>query len=239
MDILSQVISVIAEVFETPAPDLGADLRIVEDLGATSLDIVTLIWRVEEVFGLGEIEESALQPISTIGELAELVANRRTMSSKASDIADIAIASDHAGVQLKAALVDWLRDDGFALRDLGPTTRQSVDYPDFAQRVAHSVATGKAKQGILICGSGIGMSIAANKFDGIRAVVAANDLQARLSRQHNNANVLCLGERLTGIDMARACVRAFLKTPFEPGDDGRHQRRVQKISAPGTYPSES
>lgn len=230
MDTLDGVIKVVGEVFETPLSELGPGLRFIEDLGATSLDVVTLVWRIEEVFGLGEIEESALQSVQTIGELAELVEARRGDPSEVVEIVDIAIASDHAGVNLKTELVDWLRDAGKIVSDLGPASSQAVDYPDFAGRVSQSVAEGNARQGVLICGSGIGMSIAANKVQGIRAVVAANPLQARLSRQHNDANVLCLGERLTGVDMARECLREFLETSFDPGDDGRHQRRVRKIS---------
>lgn len=227
---LSKIIAVVSEVFETAEEELRSDLRFVEDLGATSLDVVTLIWRVEEVFGLGEIEESVLEKLSTVGDLAELVRARTTMVSEALEVVDLAVASDHAGLQLKTALLHWLREKGYSVSDLGPALSQSVDYPDFAHRVTRAIAEGSAQKGLLICGSGIGMSIAANKAEGIRAVVVANSLQARLCREHNDANVLCLGERLTGVDMARECLEAFLTTPFKPGDDGRHQRRVKKLT---------
>lgn len=231
MGIDERVIEVVAEVFEAGDDELNSELRFIEDLGATSLDVVTLVWRLEEVFGLGELDESSLESIETIGELIELVEERTGKVSEAVDVVDIAIAADHAGLSMKADLVDWLGERGDVVRDLGPADADSVDYPDFAERVARQVAGKRARRGILICGSGIGMSIAANKVDGIRAAVVTNPVQARLSRQHNDLNVLCLGERLTGRDMARECVAAFLATAFEPGDDGRHQRRIRRIHA--------
>lgn len=143
----------------------------------------------------------------------------------------VAIASDHAGVELKSALADWLGARGVSLRDLGPHDAGSVDYPDFAQRLGEEVAQGRAQKGVLICGSGVGVSIAVNKVAGIRAALVSEPVSASLARQHNDANVICLGARLVGEDMARACVQTFLDGAFEPGDDGRHQRRVDKIAA--------
>lgn len=224
-----RIIEVVAEVFEVPLEDLTPQLRFIEDLGATSLDVVTLVWRIEEVFALGELDESALESVLTISDLADLVEARQGTAPEETEDIDIVLASDHAGVNMKADLVDWLSSKDLNVRDLGPADGQSVDYPDFAGRVAHYVATGKAPRGILICGSGIGMSIAANKVHGIRAALVTDPVHARLARQHNDANVLCLGERMTGRDMARESVQAFLDTPFEPGDDGRHRRRVGRI----------
>ena len=229
MTIEQRVIEVVAEVFEVPPSELKPELRFIEDLGATSLDVVTLVWRIEEVFTLGEIEESALETVLTIKDLADLVELRQGATSEAVEIVDVALASDHAGLNMKADLVDWLRTADRVVRDLGPADTQAVDYPEFAGRVARQVASHKAMRGILICGSGIGMSIAANKVAGIRAVVVTNPVQAKLARRHNDVNILCIGERLTGRDMARECVQAFLDTPFDPGDDGRHQRRVRRI----------
>ena len=224
-----RVNEVVAEVLEVDVDELSSDLRFIEDLGATSLDIVTLVWRIEEVFGLGEIEESSLESIRTLGELAELVELRSGAVSEAVDQVDIAIAADHAGLDMKADLVAWLRERGSTVRDLGPADAQSVDYPDFAARVARQISSGKANQGLLICGSGIGMCIAANKFPGVRAAVVLNPTQAELARRHNDANILCLGARLSGRDMARHSVATFVDTPFDPGDDGRHRRRVRRI----------
>jgi len=137
----------------------------------------------------------------------------------------VAIASDHAGVELKSHLIQTLTDVDWV--DLGPNTSERVDYPDFAKKVAQAVSQGGTPFGVLICGSGIGMSIAANKIKGIRAALIENPLSARLSREHNDANIICLGERLIGKDMALECVNVFLKTPFQ---NGRHADRVQKIS---------
>jgi ribose 5-phosphate isomerase B len=122
----------------------------------------------------------------------------------------IAIASDHAAIDLKAQLADWLREQGHEVNDLGPHDGASVDYPDYGYALASGVADGAAERGVALCGSGIGISIAVN-------------------REHNDANVIALGARLTGPDMAKACVSAFLSTEF---GGGRHQRRVDKLTNP-------
>ncbi len=224
------VISTVAEVLETSRDEIRPESRFVEDLGATSLDIVNLIWRIEEVFSLGETPESVLEAIETVQHLIELVeAMRSDEPSEVFDSVDVLIASDHAGVTMKAELVDWLRERGDSFVDLGPADADSVDYPSFAGVLGSRIAREEGQFGILICGSGIGMSIAANKIGGVRAAMVSEPVSARLSRKHNNANVLCLGARLIGIDMAKQCVETFLSTSFEPGDDGRHQRRVQMI----------
>lgn len=140
----------------------------------------------------------------------------------------IALGADHAGVALKADIKRLLDERGIAYEDFGTDSTTSVDYPDFAKKVADAVSAGSFDRGILVCGSGVGMAIAANKVAGIRAVAANDEDTARLSREHNNANVLALGERLTPFDAARRMVNLFLDTPFA---GGRHQRRVDKISA--------
>jgi ribose 5-phosphate isomerase B len=137
----------------------------------------------------------------------------------------IAIASDHAGFELKAALKQFLSEDHEVI-DLGTHGPESVDYPDFGAAMAAAVASGEAGRGILICGTGIGISIAANRHAGVRAALCHDVTTARLSRQHNDANVLVLGARVVGLDVARDCVSAFLGTPFE---GGRHSRRVEKL----------
>ena len=140
----------------------------------------------------------------------------------------IALGADHAGIHLKQEIRQLLDERGFAYSDFGTNATDSVDYPDFAKTVATEVASGHYDYGILFCGSGIGMAIAANKVHGIRAAPVTDEVSARLSREHNNANVLALGERITPADEARKIVNAFLDTPFA---GGRHQRRVDKISA--------
>jgi ribose 5-phosphate isomerase B len=139
----------------------------------------------------------------------------------------IALSADHAGVDLKDALAVWLRDEGHEVADLGTYGHESVDYPDFGARAARAVIDGSAERAIAVCGSGIGISIAVNRFAGARCALVNEPLSAALARQHNDANVLALGGRLTGIEMAKACVTAFLTTPFE---GGRHQRRVDKLT---------
>ena len=136
--------------------------------------------------------------------------------------------SDHAGLVLRAEVVRVAREKGFEVEDLGPFSGDSVDYPDYARKVAEAVAARRARFGILVCGTGIGMSIAANKVKGVRAAHCGNELEARMARAHNDANVLCLGERVLGLGLGAAVVTAFLEQPFE---GGRHQRRVDKIGA--------
>lgn len=141
----------------------------------------------------------------------------------------IAIASDHAALELKTALADYLQDARHTVSDLGPNTTDSVDYPDYGYKLAAAVANDEADFGIAICGSGIGISIAVNRNSACRCALVSEPLSAQLAREHNNANVIALGARLTGVEMAKACVDAFLTTEF--GGD-RHARRVNKLSQP-------
>ena len=138
----------------------------------------------------------------------------------------ISIASDHAGFEQKQALAAYLRDQGHEVIDRGPGNDDRVDYPDFAELVARDVAGGAAERGVLVCGTGIGMSMAANHIPGIRAALCGCEFQARATRQHNNANVLCLGERVTGQGVALDIAELFLNTAFE---GGRHLRRINQI----------
>lgn len=141
----------------------------------------------------------------------------------------IAIASDHAAFDLKAMLIGWLREQGHDIEDLGTNGPDSVDYPDYGYRLADAIAAGRAVRGIALCGSGIGISIAVNRNPACRCALVGEPLSAKLAREHNDANVLAMGARLTGIDMAKACIDAFLTTEF--GGD-RHARRVDKLSQP-------
>ena len=143
----------------------------------------------------------------------------------------IAIASDHAALTLKSALVEYLLSAGHDVSDLGPHDESSVDYPDYGYKLAAAVADGTAERGIALCGSGIGISIAVNRNPAARAALVSEPLSARLAREHNDANVIAMGARLIGIEMAKACLDAFLTTEF--GGD-RHQRRVDKLSNPNT-----
>ena len=141
----------------------------------------------------------------------------------------IAIASDHAAFVLKGELATWLAELGHEITDLGPDSEASVDYPDFGYRLATFIASDQAERGIALCGSGIGISIAVNRNAQVRCALVSEPLSARLAREHNDANIIAMGARLTGTDMAKACVEAFLATPF--GGD-RHIRRVNKLSKP-------
>jgi len=138
----------------------------------------------------------------------------------------LAIASDHAATAMKAALADWLRGQGHEVDDLGTDGEASVDYPDFGYKLAAHVAAGKAERGIALCGTGIGISIAVNRNPAVRCALVSEPLSAALSREHNDANILAMGARVIGIEMAKACLTAFLTTPF--GGD-RHAKRVAKL----------
>ena len=139
----------------------------------------------------------------------------------------IALAADHAGYLLKDELVRWLGEQGHAVTDLGTNGPESVDYPEYGRKLAQAVARGEAERGIAVCGSGIGISIAVNREPRCRCARVDDPLSAQLSREHNDSNVLALGARLIGSDMAKACVMAFLATNFA---GGRHQRRVDQLS---------
>ena len=139
----------------------------------------------------------------------------------------IALAADHAGYELKDALIAWLREAGHEAIDLGTNGPESVDYPAFGARLARAIADGEAERGIAVCGSGIGISIAVNRNPACRCARVDDPLSAQLAREHNDANVLAFGGRLIGPDMAKACILAFLDTGFT---GGRHQRRVDQLS---------
>jgi ribose 5-phosphate isomerase B len=141
----------------------------------------------------------------------------------------IAIASDHAALELKAALVTFLRDLDHEVSDLGPHDAASVDYPDYGYALARAISTGAAERGVALCGSGIGISIAVNREPACRCALVNDPYSAALAREHNDANVLAMGARLIGIDMAKACLMSFLVGGFA-GD--RHIRRVDKLSHP-------
>ena len=143
----------------------------------------------------------------------------------------IALTADHAGVDLKDELAGWLRSEGYDVLDLGTNGHDSVDYPRFGALMADALADGRADRGITVCGSGIGVAIAANRNPACRCAQVAEPLSAELARRHNDANAIALGARLIGSEMAKACVTAFLTSDFE---GGRHQRRVDQLADPTT-----
>ena len=140
----------------------------------------------------------------------------------------IAIGSDHGGFELKTHVIKYLKEQGIELFDFGTYTEDSCDYPDVAEKVANAVANGEYEKGILICGTGIGISIAANKVDGIRAALCGDVYSAKMTRKHNDANILCMGGRVTGRELAFMICDTFLSEEFE---GGRHQTRIDKIHA--------
>ena len=140
----------------------------------------------------------------------------------------VLIACDHGGLDLKTLLVDSLASWAYEVVDLGVNDGSSVDYPEYALKLARQIAAGQGELGVLVCGTGIGMSIAANKVPGIRAAMIGDEYSARMARQHNDANIICLGGRVLGPDRATAILKAFMESDFE---GGRHQRRLDLITA--------
>ena len=140
----------------------------------------------------------------------------------------LAIGSDHGGINLKKIIKEYLEEKGIEIKDIGTYDESSCDYPDIAKKVCDEIVEGRCEKGILVCGTGIGMSIAANKVDGIRAAHVTDTYSARMAKEHNNANIICLGERITGRDLALEIVKSYIDAKF--GGD-RHQKRVDKIMA--------
>ncbi len=138
----------------------------------------------------------------------------------------IAIGSDHGGFEYKSEIIDYLKENGYTYTDVGTYSKESCDYPIIAKKVAQKIVSGEADRGILICGTGIGMSIAANKVKGIRAALCSDTFSAKATRAHNNSNILCLGQRVIGDCLALDIVTVWLNTEFE---GGRHQRRIDEI----------
>lgn len=145
-------------------------------------------------------------------------------------VSKIYLSSDHAGGELRRAIAAHLSDLGHEIQDLGPASDESVDYPDYGAKLAKAMEDDPQARGVAICGSGIGISIAVNRFPWVRAALVGDATAARLCREHNDANVLALGQRLTGVAVALDCVDIFIKTEFE---GGRHARRVDKLARPG------
>ena len=139
----------------------------------------------------------------------------------------IAVGSDHAGYEMKEALKEHLKERGYEVKDFGTNSTDSCDYPEFAKAVAHEVAEGRAEKGMLICGTGIGMSMAANKVKGVRASVLTEEFSAQATREHNDANVICMGARVIDIEKATKLLDIFLDTPFSNGEN--HIRRIGKL----------
>jgi RpiB/LacA/LacB family sugar-phosphate isomerase len=145
----------------------------------------------------------------------------------------IVVGSDHAGFDLKERVKEWLEERGFEVEDVGPSSPEPADYPDYAHQVARAVQDGRVARGVVVCGTGIGVSMAANRHPGVRAAVVWNEETARLAREHNDANVLALGGRTTDPRLAERILEIWLSTPFA---GGRHARRVAKIEMPENRP---
>lgn len=226
----SQICRTIADVLEIEVSQVSPAQHFVNDLGANSLDVVEFVMRLEDHFNI-EVPDDAADRVQTVGDLIGYICQLVEGPCEAEVLVKVAIASDHAGFALKAALVKHLEGLERKYEDLGPEKPEPCDYPDYALKVATAVASGEAKFGILVCGTGAGMCITANKVPGVRAVLVHSTYEARMTREHNDANIICLGSRVVGEGQAIEAVELFLETEFDPGDDGRHRRRVELIEA--------
>jgi len=233
-DISEHIRDVIADVLELESDAVGEDHHFVNDLGANSLDVVEFVMRIEEDFGI-EIPDDAADSVETVGDLVQYVRGLSgddvAAATPATD-AVIALGADRAGFELKLALMAHLVELGWNVIDKGVDEGSiAPDYPDRAEAVARAVADDDARFGVLVCGTGIGMSIAANKIPGVRAALVHTAYEARMAREHNDANILCVGARVIGEAQALEALEQFVTSEFTPGDDGRHRRRVEKIGA--------
>jgi len=226
----SQICRTIADVLEIDVSQVSPDQHFVNDLGANSLDVVEFVMRLEDHFKI-EVPDDAADRVQTVGDLIQYICQLVIGPCEAETKALVAVASDHAGFALKSAIIRHLTKGERKLLDPGPAKPEPCDYPEYAVKVATAVVTGEAKYGILVCGTGAGMCITANKVPGIRAALVHSAYEARMTREHNDANVICLGSRVVGEGQAIEAVELFLATAFDPGDDGRHRRRVELIDA--------
>lgn len=233
VDVSSRVIAIIADVLEMERTDVKADSHFLHDLGASSLDIAELVWRMEDdsILEIGEIPDEIVERFETVGDVLAFIVGRQGDKAETTPVSrvHVAIASDHTGHFLKTVLIRHLEKLNVSVRDLGSDGADPVDYPEYAEAVAHFVHRGDAKIGVLVGCTGTGMAIAANKVDGIRAAAANDLLTARLSRQRYDTNILCLGASLIGEEVARTCLDEFLEGEFMPGFDGRYRRQVSRV----------
>lgn len=227
-EVKNTLYSIIAEILEIDLTQIRREHHFVADLGATSLEILQILMEVDARLRV-EIPDSVVEEASTVNDILHYLISDCQVAADLERA--IGIAADHAGAALKERLIELFRMRGVRLVDYGPPLKVRVDYPLYASILAKEIQSGRIKSGVLICGTGIGMAIAANKFSGIRAAHVTNSYEARMCRQHNDANVLALGSRTLGEAIALECVDIFMNTPFDPGEDERHARRIDQIAS--------
>ena len=230
----ASILALVADVLEMKVADLSPETHLFEDLGVSSLDLAEVVWRLEEDprFGIGEIPDEDLQALATVGDIIAFIDRRMRQDADPVSIdggATVMIAADHHGRALAEVLRIHLTNRGIKARALIPDPGVEIEYPDYAEAVANAVVRGEVEQGVLVGRVGLGMAIAANKVDGVRAVSSSAEFVARMSRQRYNANILCLGAGVLGEDAARSSLDAFLDTTFDPGADGRNLRCIHRI----------
>ncbi len=233
MDVSSHILLIVADVLELDPAEVKLDSHLVYDLGANSVDIADLIWRIESdpKWEIEEIPHEILLSFETIQDVVKYLEqhHKSTVQPNINIAARVVLASDHGGRSLRAILRAHIEDQQITVRDLGTDEPHEVDFPEYAEVAARAVARGEAEYAVLVGRTGIGMAMAANKVNGVRAAVVHNLLTARLCRQRYDANILCLGASLLGEGLAALCVNEFLATAFQPGSHGERRRHLSRI----------
>ena len=227
-EVKNTLFSIIAEILEIDPTHIRPEHHFVADLGATSLEILQILIELDARLRV-EVPDTVVEQARTVADILHYLSDVRHVEEELESA--VGIASDHAGAALKNRLIDLFRMRGVQLVDYGPPLKMRVDYPLYASVLAKEIQNERLSRGILVCGTGIGMCIAANKFAGVRAAHVTNAYEARMCRQHNDANVLTLGSRTLGEAIALECIEIFLNTPFDPGEDERHARRIDQITS--------
>lgn len=232
-EISQRILALVADVLECRPSDISADQHLFNDLGASSLDIAEMIWRIEDndAFGIGEIPDEVLEQISTIQDIIDFIDSRTPLGRPVDvddDVVGVVLGVDHHGLALADTVVRVIEALGFSVRQIG-AEGEEVDFVGVAEAAALQVARGDAEQAILIGFDGVDMALVANRIRGVRAASCPDHLTARLARERHDIQVMCLGAGLIGPRVAAEATRVFLTTPYEADLDGRRERRLQRI----------
>ncbi len=223
-DVTQRLLELIADVLEVDAKEVRPESHFFNDLGASSLDIAEMVWRIEDEahFGVSEIPDEVLENVRCVADVIDFIEGQHHAPPAASVTVDVALGSDGASEVFKDLVAAHLKASGLNVKDLGPKGGHNAAGAT-VEAVAGMVASGEARFGVLIDGAGVGACIAANKVVGVRAASVADFTTARLARQLHDANVICLGARLLGPDVAKSCLDTFLAASFTPGDTGENK----------------
>jgi ribose 5-phosphate isomerase B len=233
-EISARILALVADVLELKRSEVTNHSHLFQDLGASSLDIAEMIWRIEDdkAFGVGEIPDEILESVETVGDVVTYIEQRvrgTLLPSVKAGEGKIALGADHFGQAMTLLLEHHLERQGEFIVCLGVEGARHISYPEIAEAIGHMVSKQEVEFGVLVGDDGVGMSIVANKIDGVRAALVNHPHGAKQARKRHNANILCLGASNLGEGLARACVEAFLSTSFDAGEDGRRLHLINRI----------